>query len=419
MHKNLFKKIPFFLLLLVSSITYAQEDYRLMFYNLLNFPEAPPSNRTAILNDILDDVQPDIFMVCELQNETAANLILNDVLNDNQDVTYAMPDFVPNTSSSFQELQQHIYFDESKFSLHFTDIIETQLRDINYYQLEVLNNEAEDALYLDIFVAHLKAAQGTTNEVIRSNMVDDFTTYLASLPDDSHVIFAGDFNFYTANESAFLQLVMGQSSILFSDPINAVGDWNNNATFANVHTQSTRTSNNNFDDFGAGGGMDDRFDFIMVSNNIMDSNNSIVYKEDSYVAYGNNGNCYNKNISDSSCTGTFSQATRNLLYLMSDHLPVVMEVTNTDASLSASTWNASTEIIEFPKGNLVSNQLHINVNPEFTNQNEISIFDNLGKRLFTTSTHLSSQKIDVSHFSKGVYFIKISGFPKTYKFVKQ
>lgn len=93
------KKIPFFLLVLVSSIGVSQEDYTLMFYNLLDFPEAPPANRDEILHELLEDVQPDIFMVCELQDATGADLILNSVLNDIGDTVYTMPTFVPNTSS--------------------------------------------------------------------------------------------------------------------------------------------------------------------------------------------------------------------------------------------------------------------------------------------------------------------------------
>jgi hypothetical protein len=247
-------------------------------------------------------------------------------------------------------------------------------------------------------------------------MVTDFTNYLANLPDDANVIFAGDFNFYTANESAFLQLVMGQSNILFSDPINQVGDWNNNTNFSQVHTQSTRTSNNNFDDYGAGGGLDDRFDFIMLSNNIMDENNSIAYKENSYIAYGNNGNCFNKNISDTSCNGIFSQSTRNLLYNMSDHLPVVLKLENNNTSLSAANWSSS-ELLSFPNGNLVHNQLHLEFHTSISEKTEILIFDSLGKQLLSVKTNSSIAVIDVSNFSKGVYFIKIPGYTKTYPFV--
>lgn len=415
MYKNFLVFISFIFFVSLGS---AQEDYTLMFYNLLNYPEAPPSNREVILKQILEEVQPDIFMVCELQNEVAANSILANVLNDIGDAVYTMPNFIPNTSSGNQDLQQHIYFDESKFSLNFTDVVQTQLRDINYYQLELLNTPAEETIYLDIFVAHLKASQGINNELIRSNMVNDFTTYLSNLPNDANVIFAGDFNFYTANESAFLQLVMGQSNILFTDPINAIGDWNNNVNFSEVHTQSTRTSNNNFDDFGAGGGMDDRFDFIMVSNIIMNEENSITYKQDSYKAYGNNGNCFNKNISDTSCVGEFSQNTRNLLYNMSDHLPVVMEITNTNTNLSNQDW-ASSEIITFLNGNVVENHLQLQFNLATSLGKHFLIYNSLGKVVREFKVSSFSEKIDLSNLAQGVYLLKINDSSETFRFIKQ
>lgn len=415
MYKNFLVFISFIFFVSLGS---AQEDYTLMFYNLLNYPEAPPSNREVILKQILEEVQPDIFMVCELQNEVAANSILTNALNDIGDAVYTMPNFIQNTSSGNQDLQQHIYFDESKFSLNFTDVVQTQLRDINYYQLELLNTPAEETIYLDIFVAHLKASQGINNELIRSNMVNDFTTYLSNLPDDANVIFAGDFNFYTANESAFLQLVMGQSNILFTDPINAIGDWNNNINFNEVHTQSTRTSNNNFDDFGAGGGMDDRFDFIMVSNTIMNEENSIAYKQDSYKAYGNNGNCFNKNISDTSCVGEFSQNTRNLLYNMSDHLPVVMEITNTNTNLSNQDW-ASSEIITFLNGNVVEDHLQLQFNLATSLGKHVFIYNSLGKVVREFKVSSFSEKIDLSNLAQGVYLLKINDSSETFRFIKQ
>lgn len=413
------KKIFIGIIALSWQLGFAQEDYTLMFYNLLDFPEAPPSNRISILNEILDEVNPDIFMVCELQTDVAATLILDEALNEEGTLDYAMPAFVYNTSSTGQDLQQHLYFNQNKFSLYSTDIIQTSLRDINYYRLEVLNNEEDQPLYLDVFIAHLKASIGADNALIRSQMVNDFTTYLANLPDDAHVIFAGDFNFYTANESGFLQLLMGQSNILFSDPIDAIGDWNNNPNFSYVHTQSTRTSNNNFSDFGAGGGLDDRFDFMLVSSSFMNPSSAISYKPNTYQAYGNNGNCYNKNISDTSCFGNFSQSTRNLLYNMSDHLPVVMKITNNQATLSAQAWDTSTEILSMTSGTWVENTLNLEIKNSLIKSYQLMIFNSLGKKMWSIESHMPQQSIDVSNFSSGVYFVKIKGFPQTFRFVKQ
>src|SRR5690554_7789810 len=51
------------------------------------------------LKDILDEYDPDIFMVCELQNQYGAYLILNTALNYNGE-KYMMAPFVPSQSGA-------------------------------------------------------------------------------------------------------------------------------------------------------------------------------------------------------------------------------------------------------------------------------------------------------------------------------
>jgi len=53
----------------------AQENIKTMFYNLLNFPELS-LNRLDELEIIISDYQPDLFMICELNDAFGAGLIL-------------------------------------------------------------------------------------------------------------------------------------------------------------------------------------------------------------------------------------------------------------------------------------------------------------------------------------------------------
>jgi hypothetical protein len=76
-----------------------------MFYNLLEFPEAPPANRELLLKDIINAVNPDVFMVAELQDQTGADLILNQSLNDSDNI-YASAPFILNTSGSGGTIHQ-------------------------------------------------------------------------------------------------------------------------------------------------------------------------------------------------------------------------------------------------------------------------------------------------------------------------
>ena len=71
------------------------------------------------------------------------------------------------------------------------------------------------------------------------------------------------------------------------DPIDRIGHWHNNSSYSDVHTQSPRTSS-----FGGGanGGMDDRFDWLFVSQSILDESSSMYYVDGTYWAFGNDGN---------------------------------------------------------------------------------------------------------------------------------
>jgi len=396
---------------------WSQDTARLMFYNLLEFPEAPPADRDVILRNILNPIQPDIFMVAELQDNAGSDIILNQSLNFNSN-NYAAAPFVFNTSGSGGSLNVMLYYKTAKFSLILTDNIQTSIRDINRYQLKAKTSQAEtNPIILECFVAHFKASPGDSNEQIRFDMAQDFTNYInANLNPNANVVFAGDFNFYSANESGFQQLFIGNTIIPMNDPINQLGDWNTNSTFAAVHTQSTRTSNNPFNDFGAGGGLDDRFDFIFVSSNLLNPSNQVSYVPNTYQTYGNNGNCYNDNISDSSCTGPYSQATRNLLWNMSDHLPVVMDIQLDQDFLSAKAF-AAEELITFPNGNIADVNLTITVNAAYLEDiQHVEVYNALGQQLISKPVRHAVMTIDVSSLAAGLYYLKPQ-FGKAEKFI--
>ena len=71
--------------------------------------------------------------------------------------------------------------------------------------------------------------------------------------------------------------------------------------------------------------MDDRFDFIFVSEDILSGNDGVMYVENTYVAEGQDGNHYNQSINNGTNTAV-SADIANALYYMSDHLPVSMTI---------------------------------------------------------------------------------------------
>lgn len=387
-----------------------------MFYNILDFPELNPPNRAEILRDILNEVRPDIFMVCELQNEEGAELILNTSLNHTYE-SFDMAPFIPSESGDFDH-QQIIFYRKSLFTLEEVEAIETDVRDINYYKLKLnTEDQSTDPVYVNVFVTHLKSSQGSANQQLRLEMVEKFFNKLESLDPDSFVLFSGDFNLYTSLEPAYQELLNPDNHITMADPINRPGNWHENLNFSDIHTQSTRISSGPFG-AGAGGGIDDRFDFILISENMLE-NPKLRYIPGTYRSIGNNGNCFKKSVNDPDCTGYYSQQLRDNLYNFSDHLPVVLDLeTNKDIILDTPNF-----VIQNPiklRETLVRETLNLEIHPDYVGQASFEIYNVLGQKLMEFhSNNQSNQSIDLSSFANGVYYLKtnISNVP-TIKFIK-
>ncbi len=421
------KKHIFCFIVFCSFFLNAQTNIKAMFYNTLNYnSDSESETRTSYLKTILDDVQPDLFMICELKNETASNFLFeNAVLPSNASFNKAA--FKPSQSPATGLLQM-IYFNSDKLELEYNEVIPTNIRDINHYTFKIkTNNTEETPLRIEVFVTHLKASRGLENMQKRLASVENFTRELERLPEDSYVLFAGDFNFYTSNEPGFQEIIDETNAIQLIDPINRLCPtfpengidyfnednydstyfWNNE-NFADVHSQSARNSQVNGD--GAGGGMDDRFDFIMMSKNLKTSN-KLTYVENSYKTVGNNSNCYNSFVSNTSCAGDFSQNLRNALYFFSDHLPIVMELESPRSILSVTKF----ETFSILNSNLVTNMLILQTPKK---SNNIAIYNQLGQKVFEAKQIESTKvEIETSSFSKGLYYIKIDSY-KTQKFIK-
>ena len=388
-----------FINLLVS-----QGNYKLMFYNVLNYPIQEPANRIQYLQTILDDYRPDIFMICELNNEEGADNILNIMKEINDD--YERADFELNSSDNSignsNNFQNLIFFNSSKFTLEEQFIIPSIYRDFNHYRLKSTTNTEEiDSVFIEVLVGHLKASSGETNEQLRLTMVNDLLDYVNTMPSDSNIVFGGDLNVYTFNEPAFLEILDTSNNIVFADPANRLGNWHNNSSFIDMFTQSTRTQSGLG---GASGGFDDRFDFVLTSSNML-TNSDIYYVDNSYEVYGNNANfnCYNQSINSSNCDGDdYNQIIRNALYNMSDHLPVTLEL---QLNETLNNKDVSDDIgFQIMGPNLISEQLNVKIT---TNQAQfLVIYNTLGQVVTTLKIdQLGVAIIDVSKLSSGIYYL--------------
>ena len=388
----------------------AQTNIKVMSYNLLQYPSGTNSDRKDELRYVLNTYHPDILIAVELEDENGADEVLNYCLGT-QD--YAMGSFIYNQSGSYF-LQQMVYYNKHKFDMTYQTAIISRVRDINHYRLQLRNNDPNNPVVLEVYAAHLKASQGAQNENTRNQMVQAFTDDLQNLPAGSFVIFAGDFNLYYSNEPAYQEIIDPTNAIVMVDPINRPGYWHNNSSFSDIHSQSThRYSGNDF----VGGGLNDRFDFIMTSQN-MTSSPLLHYIPNTYGSYGNNGNCYNKSINDNSCNGTAYDANlRNHLYNMSDHLPVVMELESNQNVVGI--LQSENELqLYIVHGNIVYNNLIINGKDKV--KTELEIINSIGQVIYTTSNYQLGKIIEVSYLQSGIYFVhlKQGNKSKIIKFVK-
>lgn len=423
--KNKKNKLFTFLLLCLLSLanSFSQETFKVMFYNVLNYPDQVPASRIDNLENIMIDYQPDLFMVCEINNQQGSDNILSMLQGIKSE--YAGANYVNNTSDDLtgnqNDLQNMLYYNSSKFILESQTEVTTIFRDFNHYVLKLNTvDQGTDPIILNAIVCHLKASSGTDNQALRLQMVNDLVDYLDGLPSDELVLLGGDLNLYTQSEPAFQELIDPTNNITFVDPANRIGSWHTNIVFIDVFTQSTRTQSGLG---GATGGFDDRFDFILTSENMLTSPD-LFYVNDSYQVYGNNGNsnCFNQEINSSDCSGPdFDQNIRNELYLMSDHLPVTVEL-QTNQQLLSLEEIAEIRPFSFEGSNVIENILKLRLNATMLSDPDmLLIYNAVGQILKKVDIrNLNQIQLDLSNWSSGVYYIGLQNRAiQPLKFVKK
>nr|MBC8321950.1 lamin tail domain-containing protein [Candidatus Neomarinimicrobiota bacterium] len=212
-----------------------------------------------------------------------------------------------------------LYYRHDVFSFISTSVVSTAqspgLRDVVEWVME----HNDSGVQFNVYGVHFKASSGGDNAQIRLTEATILRDYLNDLPEGSHFIVAGDFNIYSnssSSEPAFEMLTEEGSDDdgrLF-DPIDRIGYWHNNSSYADVHTQSPRS--------GSYGGMDDRFDWIFVSEAVLEGTYELNFIEETYWAVGNDGNHFNQAINDGN-NASVNDAMADALHDASDHLPVI------------------------------------------------------------------------------------------------
>ena len=299
-----------------------------------------------------------------------------------------------------------LFYKTDYFTFVSNTPISTTLRDIN--EFTIVHNISQDTLR--IYVVHLKASTGTDNETRRLAEVTELRKVTDALGPTAFFIVLGDFNIYRSTEPAFQKLLDQSTSGYFIDPLNLTGVFNQLA-FAPYHTQSTRVRQ-----FGGGatGGLDDRFDMILISQTVKDSG-GISYIEDSTIPYGNDGNHYNDSI-NAPPNLAVGQIIADALHYASDHLPVYAsfsfdEPVNVHYEEIASVPEQFILYQNYP--NPFNSSTAIEFQLPYDSFVSLKVFDVLGREvavLVEESLDAGRQKIlfDAGDLPSGVYIYKLS-----------
>jgi hypothetical protein len=384
--------LTFFFAISISCFC-GQDSLKITYYNLLNFPSSQ-QDRVDTLKKILDFIQPDIFVVNELTSFNGGALIKNNVLNSG-----SSNDFKSALYFNGPDTDNLLFYDQNKFELYSQQQIPTQLRDISEYVLYYKNQLgiANDTSFIYIYSVHLKAGSSSSNEELRRQEAETFKQFLANNNRIERLIIGGDFNFYYHTEPACQEILYGQGLDLI-DPINQMGNWHNNSFYKNVHTQSTRSATGGYAG-GAYGGMDDRFDIIFTSNDVMDGSSGIEYIANTYIADGQDGSYFNQSINSINN----SQVTQNIaraLFYMSDHLPVSLMFSMNPPLSILTSKNKNTHVRFF---NSTKNLIIDFSTKEDLN---INIYDLSGKIIYNDRFDNQKQiEIELLFLPKGFYIV--------------
>ena len=394
---------------------FAADTIRMMQYNLMYYTLSAPSNcavSETYLNNkdinfkkIVQYVQPDVVCVNEIgSNQNYINRVLNNVFNSDGVTHFSA---CPLTNHSGGSIANMLYYDNRKLSFHSHFYVTTSYRDINAYKMYYRSDGLAqgDTAFITFIIAHLAAGSGTDIQDRREVQVQQLMGKLEQLGKADNYIFSGDFNLYDASEKAYQKMIYYSNSLFrFIDPIDREGRWNNNANFADIHTQSTHT---NSGECFASGGMDDRFDFILVSSYIFHGLKKVQSINSSYHALGQDGKRLNRTIISPENT-VVPQEIANALYNLSDHLPVILdlEINATKSSIASYVTNYTVEV-----SNPIQDELKLFLHLDRIKKLNIAIYTIEGKLLETFTEYFPYGHSTMARnfpYSPGIYLLVIS-----------
>ncbi len=357
---------------------------------------------------IFDYAKPDILTVNEIGNQPSfITRFMNNNLNINGVTQWEQGELTSHSGGQSNTLANMVFYNSDKLQLYSSQYIANPVRDFNVYRFYYLSDELKngDTVFFSVAAVHLKA--GTLDAVMRGTQAQILMDYLDTSIADNYIL-CGDMNIYKSSEAAYQTFTTyPNEAVRFHDPIAAEGNWNNNAAFAHVHTQSTHSGSNGC---LASGGLDDRFDLILVNNSLLSGNRKMRALAETYHAIGQDGLHFNKSVNDSA-NNAVPAAIANALYNMSDHLPICMDFELEASSPTVVKENVKNAGFELEIKNPVADNLELRIICNEFKPIDIRVISLDGKVLFTEKIKVQPDTllyyIPVSHLRKGTFVVEI------------
>lgn len=404
-----------FLAISVFNATFAQDTIRVMQYNLFRYGESgkEPSVKNPLLSTIVNHIQPDLIGVNEL-SATAdyASTVLSGALNINGETKWRRGSL--SKAGADKSLTNTVFYNSKKFILLKQDTVSTIQREITAFNF-IYNDsnlvKTKDTIFFTVLVLHFKAGNTSTDATTRGLEAAEIAKYINALPKAKNVIVMGDYNVYMNTEAGFANLVGTTNDMnKLMDPINRMGSWNNNSAYADIHTQSTHTTQTG--GFSSGG-MDDRFDIMLCTKSLMYDSLKVRILPSTYKAVGNDGQHFNLAINDSPVNTSVPADVLNALYNMSDHIPIRADfVFNPSKPIIQGINFANKKFNEQVQiQNPFSNELNIHVAAELLNKKvKFDLFDVNAKCIISLNKKIETNDFNIEfpyELPQGIYILKM------------
>lgn len=325
---------------LLAGVAVAEAQLRVATWNITNYESGRVNEFGTALYGSYEGRQfaPDVLVVQELMSAVGAGnflAILNGAAGSPGDWAAALFVDGPDTDSCF-------YYRTSRVVLEQTVVVSSggsasgHPRHAMRYDFHLVGY-APTASRIVCYVAHMKSGTSSAEKLQRLNEALAIKADAKALPFGTHFMLAGDLNVKSAVESAYFLLVGdidGDDGVgRMWDPCNSRDEWGDNYNYRFLHSHDTT---------GVGGGMDDRFDQILLSGTLIDGL-GMDYRGDagiryswstwndpnhSYRVWGNDGTTFNVplNIATNEMVGpTIAQALVDT-GTFQGHLPVYLEL---------------------------------------------------------------------------------------------